>query len=150
MAVPALMIAVGLLWGARALGRYLRLKAAWTSGVSAQANCLRAYVTTSGNRDRVRSTQHHVYEFTDRTGRPVRFEETNGPTTTVVGDTVVVHYPPDRPERATAIPPQGSGELARMVGTLVFLGVFIGVCVVFMVVTQSFFTTDEPTFTEMP
>ncbi|MEV6316233.1 DUF3592 domain-containing protein [Streptomyces sp. NPDC051776] len=148
--VPILMIAVALVAALRTVRRYLRLRAAWAGGATAEARCLRAYTTTSGDRRHVRSTQHHVYEFTDRMGRSVRFEETDGPSTTVLGDNVVVHYPPDRPDRATAIPPRHSGELARMVATLAFLTVFVGLCIVFIRVAHGLVTADATVFSELP
>ncbi len=85
----------------------------------------------------VRTTLHHVYEFTTRDGRVIRFDEEGGPSTTVEGDIVTVHYLPDRPERATARVP-APGKLAASTGcALVFLAAFIAFAVFLMVVANS-------------
>jgi hypothetical protein len=71
----------------------------------------------------VTTTLHHVYEFTTREGRAVRFEERGGPGTVLEGDIVTVHYTADHPERATAEAP-ARGKLA---GDVVFCAlVFFG------------------------
>lgn len=89
------------------------------------------------------ATQHHVYEFATRDGRTVRFEEEHGPRTRVEGDIVSVHYLPERPERATAHAPS-PGKLAAGSGcALVFFGVFIGFCVVFMLTARMIFSEAD-------
>ncbi|MEU2713390.1 DUF3592 domain-containing protein [Streptomyces sp. NPDC007205] len=143
-AVPALMITgavfalVGLLRRSRDVHR------AWDGGLTAEARCLQTYTTTSGGGETsVRTTLHHVYEFTTREGRTVRFDETNGPGTTIPGDIVTVHYAAERPERATAHAP-ARGKLAAESGCLVaFFGVFIGGCVLFMVVAHAIFSMAD-------
>lgn len=108
--VPTLMIAVVSCAVVAVIRRSVRVSRAWNSGLTAEARCLRTYTTTSGGGDSsVRTTLHHVYEFTTRDGRGVRFEEPGGPGTTLEGDIVTVHYPADRPEQATARPPARGG-----------------------------------------
>ncbi|MGP3983309.1 hypothetical protein [Streptomyces sp. KR80] len=151
VSVPGLMAALGLWVAARTVLHHQRLRAAWGSGLTAEARCLRAYTTTSrGGEHHVHTTQHHVYEFTDRAGRTVRFEEQDGPGTTVEGDVVVVHYPADRPERATAVPPHGSKVLIRTVLTLAFLSVFIGFCVFFAWSYLDAFAQADDAFPDTP
>ncbi|MBD0841838.1 MULTISPECIES: DUF3592 domain-containing protein [unclassified Streptomyces] len=142
--VPSLMIAFALLGAASMIRRSRRVSRAWSSGLTAEARCLRMYTTASGGGDTmVRTTLHHVYEFTTREGRTVRFEEQNGPATTVEGDIVTVHYLADRPEQATAHAP-ARGRLAAESGcVLAFLGVFIAFCVGFMVVVHLGFELGE-------
>ncbi|GAA2941093.1 MULTISPECIES: DUF3592 domain-containing protein [Streptomyces] len=140
--VPTLMIAVVSCVAVVVIRRSVRVSRAWNSGLTAEARCLRTYTTTSGGGDSsVRTTLHHVYEFTTRDGRGVRFEEPGGPGTTLEGDIVTVHYPADRPERATARPP-ARGRLAVGTGCLLaFLGTFILFALGFMAVTYAMFST---------
>lgn len=115
--VPSVMI-VGAMFGAfGVVRRSRRVTRAWGGGLTAEARCLRSYATTSGGGGdtSVHTTLHHVYEFTTREGRTVRFEEANGPGTTIEGDIVPVHYAADRPEEATAKAP-ARGRLLRRVG----------------------------------
>jgi hypothetical protein len=44
---------------------------------------------------------------------------------------VLVRYPADRPDWATALPPGQPGVVAGVVLTLLFLAVFLGICVFF-------------------
>ncbi|MFF0202232.1 hypothetical protein [Streptomyces sp. NPDC005017] len=132
--VPSLMIAVALFMGYRVVRRWLQLSAAWNSGLTAEARCLRTYTTTYGGGDTsVRTAMHHVYEFTARDGRVVRFEEEGGPGTVVEGDFVTVRYAEGPRVVATALPPRHGRAAAGTMGTLVFLGVFVAFCVGFMV-----------------
>ncbi|MFI6404311.1 DUF3592 domain-containing protein [Streptomyces sp. NPDC050548] len=136
--VPLLMIAFALAGMVAVVRRSRRVSSAWNSGLTAEGRCLRTYTTTSGGAgDTMVSTSlHHVYEFTTRDGRTVRFEEANGPGTVLEGDIVTVHYAADHPERATAHAP-ARGKLAAEMGcVLVFLGVFIAFCIGFIVVTH--------------
>ncbi|MFI6375732.1 DUF3592 domain-containing protein [Streptomyces sp. NPDC050546] len=139
--VPTLMIAVASCAVVVVIRRSVRVSRAWNSGLTAEARCLRTYTTTSGGGDSsVRTTLHHVYEFTTREGRGVRFEEPGGPGTTLEGDIVTVHYPADRPEHATARPP-ARGKLAVGTGCLLaFLGTFILFALGFMAVTYAMFS----------
>ncbi|WP_328537120.1 DUF3592 domain-containing protein [Streptomyces sp. NBC_00344] len=132
-AVPAFIAMVALLIACRTVIATLRLRAAWRSGLTAEARCLRTYTTTSRDSDSGHrtTTLHHVYEFTPAGGQPVRFEESGGPGTRLEGDFVTVHYPADRPERATALPPSTAAR--SMLGAL-FVIVFCAVMVVFCVV----------------
>ncbi|GAA2422154.1 DUF3592 domain-containing protein [Streptomyces coeruleofuscus] len=139
--VPALMIALAVFALTGIARRAQDVSRAWSSGYTSQARCLRAYTTTSGGGDTgVRTTLHHVYEFATFDARVIRFDEANGPATTVEGDMVTVHYLPDRPERATAHAP-ARGRLAAGTGcAAVFLGVVIVFCLVFMVIAHLMFT----------
>ena len=139
--VPALMIALAVFALTKVARRAQDVSRAWGSGFTSQGRCLRAYATTSGGGDTmVRTTLHHVYEFATLDGRVVRFDEANGPATTVEGDIVTVHYVPDRPERATAHAPS-PGRLAAGTGcAAVLLGVVIVFCLVFMVIAHLMFT----------
>ncbi|MGW3203213.1 hypothetical protein [Streptomyces sp. NPDC001135] len=144
-AVPTLMIAVAVFALVGLLRRSREVRRVWAGGLTAEARCLRTYTTTSGGGGdtSVRTTLHHVYEFTTREGRTVRFEEANGPGTTIAGDIVTVHYAAERPERATAHAP-ARGRLAAESGCLVaFLGVFIAGCVLFMATAHSVFSTAD-------
>ncbi|MEU3343582.1 DUF3592 domain-containing protein [Streptomyces sp. NPDC006700] len=142
--VPLVMIGLAVFFLARVLRRAQEVRGAWGSGLTAEARCLRTYTRVSGGGGTTASTTlHHVYEFTTRDGRGVRFEESNGPATVVEGDTVTVYYAPDRPERATAHAP-ARGRLTAESGCLVaFLGAFIAGCVIFMVVVHTFFAAAD-------
>ena len=138
--VPLLMIALAVFGAIKVIRRSREVNSAWSSGLTAEARCLRTYTTTSGGGDTmVSTTLHHVYEFTTREGRTVRFEERNGPGTTLEGDIVTVHYAADNPERATAHAP-ARGKLAAGTGcVLAFLGVFVTFCLLFIVVAHEIF-----------
>ncbi|WP_217208361.1 DUF3592 domain-containing protein [Streptomyces sp. AC550_RSS872] len=142
--VPIIMIAIVSLAMVAVIRRSLRVSRAWSSGLTAEARCLRTYTTTRGGGDSsVRTALHHVYEFTTRDGRGVRFEEEGGPGTIVEGDIVTVHYVADRPQQATAKPP-APGKLAAGTGCiLAFLGAFILAAVAFMVTTHAMFSTAD-------
>ncbi|WP_327183264.1 DUF3592 domain-containing protein [Streptomyces sp. NBC_01334] len=142
--VPSIMIA-GLLFGVFGLiRRSRRVARAWDGGLTAEARCLRSYTTTSGGGDTmVSTTLHHVYEFTTREGRAVRFEEANGPGTIVEGDIVTVHYAADHPEEATAKAPARGRLLAESGCLLLFLGVAIAFCVFFMVTAHWMFAEAD-------
>ncbi|MBK3644906.1 DUF3592 domain-containing protein [Streptomyces sp. MBT33] len=133
-AVPALMIAVAVAALIAVLRRARHISGAWNSGLTAEARCLNTYTTTSGGGgdSSVSTTLHHVYEFTTREGRAVRFEEHNGPRTIVTGDIVTVRYTAEHPERATAKPPRPGRLLAEQGCVLAFFGVFIAFCLFFM------------------
>ncbi|MFI2432415.1 DUF3592 domain-containing protein [Streptomyces sp. NPDC018693] len=142
--VPSIVIAGAGFAAVLVVRRARRTARAWDSGLTAEARCLRTYTTTSRSGDRTLHTHlHHVYEFTTRDGRAVRFEERGGPGTTVEGDIVTVHYVPDRPEQATALTP-ARGRLAAEAGVLlVFCGVLIAFAVAFMAGAQDFFASDD-------
>ena len=133
--IPGLIMAVALFMAYRVVHRSLQMRSAWNSGLTAQARCLRSYTTVSGGgRDTsVHTTLHHVYEFTARDGRLVRFEEEGGPGTTVEGDIVTVHYAEGRTGVvATARPPRRGRQALATAGILGFLcGIFV-FCVGFM------------------
>ncbi|MEU0059232.1 DUF3592 domain-containing protein [Streptomyces sp. NPDC006334] len=139
--VPSLMIAGVLFVLHRALRRTRQVNAAWSSGVTAEGCCLRTYTRTSGGGDSpVRTTLHHVYEFTARDGRSVRFDEGGGPGTTLEGDAVTVYYVPDRPEGATALTPRRGALMAGAGCMTAFCAVFIAFCVGFMAVAHTMFS----------
>ncbi|WP_254643743.1 hypothetical protein [Streptomyces sp. BV286] len=133
-AVPGLIMAVALFVSVRVVRRALDLRRVWNSGLTAEARCLRTYTTTSGGSgdSSVHTTLHHVYEFTARDGRAVRFEEEDGPGTTVEGDIVVVHYAEGEMVKATARPPGHVRNTASTVALLAFLAVVVVFCVGFM------------------
>lgn len=112
--IPGLMIA-GILFAAYAtIQRSAQLQRAWDSGLTAQGRCLRMFTTTSGGSgdSRASSTLHHVYEFTARDGRVIRFEETGGPATRIEGDSVTVYYTEGDDAHATARAPDHAGNKA--------------------------------------
>ncbi|MFF1309121.1 hypothetical protein [Streptomyces sp. NPDC058307] len=138
--VPVLIMAGALFAAYGVLRRWLQMRSAWNSGLTAEARCLRMYTTTHGGSGdtRVRTTLHHVYEFTTGDGRVVRFEEEDGPGTTVEGDIVTVHHTAGPEVVATAHAPARAKHAARAFAMLAFLGVVVAFCIGFMV-----------TFTEM-
>ncbi|MEU6220267.1 DUF3592 domain-containing protein [Streptomyces sp. NPDC047022] len=147
--IPSLMIAGVVAMAAIIVRRSLQMRSNWKSGLTAEARCLRTYTTTSGGGDTsVTTTLHHVYEFTTREGRTVRFEEANGPATALEGDIVPVHYTAEHPERATAHAPAMGKVVAGATGLLVFLSVIVVFCVGFMVTYTEVFA-DGP-FADMP
>jgi hypothetical protein len=136
--VPLLMIAFAVYGAVAVLRRSRQISSAWSRGITAEARCVRSYTTTSGGGDSmVRTTLHHVYEFTTRDGRVIRFDEEDGPSTTIENDIVTVHYLPERPERATAKVP-ARGKLTASTGcALLFLAGFIAFAIFFMVAANS-------------
>jgi hypothetical protein len=132
--VPVFIASVALFMAVTLTRRSMQVRRAWASGLTAEARCLRAFTSTRRDSDGHRgTTQHHVYEFTAGDGRPVRFEEANGPATTVQGDVVTVYYTADRPDRATAHAPAPVRAAAGMVFLLGFLGLVVAFCVFFVV-----------------
>ncbi|MEU3858486.1 DUF3592 domain-containing protein [Streptomyces sp. NPDC028722] len=144
-AVPSLMLAAFAFAAFRLVRRARRINRTWANGLTAEARCLRMYTTTGGGGGdtSVRTTLHHVYEFTTREGRTVRFAEEDGPATVLEGDFTTVRYLPEAPERATALPP-APGRLAAGTGCLlVFLGVAATICVGFIFLAHSIFTMSD-------
>ncbi|MGW1670506.1 hypothetical protein [Streptomyces sp. NPDC002324] len=135
--IPVVMMTVIGFMAYRVLSRWLRVRSAWNSGLTAEARCLRTFTTVSrnmGERSSVRTTVHHVYEFTARDGRAVRFEEEDGPMTTVEGDFVTVYYTDGPDVVATAhAPGERVKQAAAGLGILAFLGVAFAFCVFLMV-----------------
>ncbi|MFF5756362.1 DUF3592 domain-containing protein [Streptomyces longwoodensis] len=131
---PGLIAAGALFTAYRVVYRSAQLRRAWNSGLTAEGRCLRTFTTTHGGHDTsVRTTLHHVYEFSTRDGRSVRFEEEDGPATVLEGDVVTVHYTQDRDVVATARRPAQARAAAATLGTLVFLGTIVVFCVAFVV-----------------
>ncbi|MEV2251318.1 DUF3592 domain-containing protein [Streptomyces sp. NPDC050147] len=139
--MPTLTCAGVIAMAVKVIKHYVQLRQAWSSGLTAEARCLRTYTTTSrhSDNDRFRTTLHHVYEFTPPAGRPVRFAEEDGPATIIEGDFVTVHYAADRPEKATAHSPSPAKGAAAMIGMLCFLGVMLAFCVAFMATAHDMF-----------
>ncbi|MFI8298156.1 hypothetical protein ACIGCZ_19705 [Streptomyces nigra] len=132
--VPCLILAIVLFFGYRVTRRSGEIRAAWNSGLTAEGHCLRTFTTTYGNgRDQVRTMLHHVYEFTARDGRVVRFEEEGGPATTVMGDVVTVYYTEGPRIAATASRPGRIRLAASTLGLLAILSAIAVMCVTFMV-----------------
>ncbi|MFF1761988.1 DUF3592 domain-containing protein [Streptomyces sp. NPDC058266] len=132
---PVFIASVAISMAVAMTRRSMQVRRAWASGLTAQARCLRAFASTSRDSDGHRSTtQHHVYEFLTVDGRPVRFEEANGPATTVQGDLVLVYYTADRPDRATAHPLAPGRNATCLIFLLAFLGFVVAVCVAFVAV----------------
>lgn len=134
-AVPGLIMAAACYGAYRVVRHGLRLRGAWNSGLTAEARCLRMFTTThgGGHDTSVRTTVHHVYEFTTRDGRRIRFEEEDGPATVLEGDIVTVHYSDGQDVVATALPPRRAKQAASTVALLGFLAVIVAFCVGFMV-----------------
>ncbi|MFG1670702.1 DUF3592 domain-containing protein [Streptomyces sp. Y7] len=128
------VLPVGILaYGVYTMGTLIRrareVRAAWNSGLTAEARCVRMFVKRHSED---RSTLHHIYEFTARDGRAVRFEEKDGPETTLQGDIVTVFYTAEDPERATVRPPHPGMFAAFSGGALVRNVWIIAFCVFFI------------------
>lgn len=112
-----------LVWGGYALVRRTQeRRAAWESGLTAQARVVRAWVTTQMVNNVARRVQWHEYDYTTGDGLAVRFKEGGGPRDREAGDEVLVYYTPDDPEKATASEPQPGKDTAGMVIGLFFIG----------------------------
>jgi len=133
--VPSLILAVVLFGAYRVVRRSLQIRSAWSSGLTAEGRCLRMFTTTRGGSGdtSVRTTLHHVYEFTARDGQTVRFEEEDGPATILEGDFVTVYYAEGRDVVATAKEPRRARLAASTGAILAFLGVVAVFCIGFMV-----------------
>ncbi|MFI7006899.1 DUF3592 domain-containing protein [Streptomyces sp. NPDC050145] len=134
-AVPAFIALVALFAAAAEVRSTFRIGAAWRGGRTAEARCLSTHTTVDPHMDgdsRTTTTRHHVYEFTTRDGRTLRFEEKGGPATTLEGDVVIVHYRDSHPEQATARPRRPVRLAAQTLGMLLFVAVVIGFCVFFV------------------
>ncbi|WP_369196525.1 hypothetical protein [Streptomyces djakartensis] len=148
--VPGLIMALALFMAYRVVRRWLQIRGAWGSGLTAEGRCLRAYTTVSGGHGdtSVRTSLHHVYEFITGDGRVVRFEEEDGPGTTLEGDYVTVYYSDGPQVVATAQPPSRARQTLSTVGVLAFLGVIVVFCAGFMTAySQSFGLYDDIVFT---
>ncbi|MGW2742046.1 hypothetical protein [Streptomyces sp. NPDC001450] len=143
--VPCLIMAVALFMAYRVVRRWLQIRGAWNSGLTAQGRCLRMFTTTRGgaNDTSVSTTIHHVYEFTTPDGREIRFEEENGPATRLEGDLVTVYYKDGPTVAATAHEPGQVRQAAATLGILAFLGVVVVFCVGFMVTYTDVFVNDD-------
>ncbi|WP_405872432.1 MULTISPECIES: DUF3592 domain-containing protein [unclassified Streptomyces] len=150
---PSLIMAGVLFAAYRVVRRWLQVRGAWNSGLTAQGRCLRMFTTThgGGNDTSVRTTLHHVYEFTTRDGRAIRFEEEDGPATHLEGDLVTVYYKDGQNVVATAHEPRRAKQAAQMFGILAFFGVIVVFCIGFMVTYHTMSSgSDVPGFSMMP
>ncbi|MFF3610308.1 DUF3592 domain-containing protein [Streptomyces sp. NPDC002580] len=147
-ALPSLIIVLVLFAAAGAVRRSLELRSAWDSGLTAEARCLRSYTTVSGggNDTSVTTTLHHVYEFTTRDGRAIRFKESNGRPTVVEGDVVTVHYTAEHPDKATAHTPSRARVAAGTLVMLAFFGVIIAFCIGFMITYHEMSASEDALF----
>ncbi|MEV5983492.1 DUF3592 domain-containing protein [Streptomyces sp. NPDC052051] len=143
--IPNLIVVGALVVAARVVARSLQLRNNWTSGLTAEARCLRTYTTTSHSDPSTRvarTTRHYVYGFTTRDGREISFEEANGPGAEV-GDSVTVHYTATRPDRATAYAPAPGKALVGIVGMVMLVAILIAFCVAFMASYTEVFAGDS-------
>ncbi|MFD9464823.1 DUF3592 domain-containing protein [Streptomyces sp. NPDC060027] len=147
-AVPSLIMALVLFMAAKVVRRSLEVRSAWSSGLTAEARCLRSYTTVSGggHDTSVTTTLHHVYEFTTRDGRAIRFEESNGRPTVVEGDIVTVHYAAQNPEKATAHAPSPVRAAVGTVVIVAFCGVIVAFCIGFMITFHEMSASGEAFF----
>ncbi|MFI7322730.1 DUF3592 domain-containing protein [Streptomyces venezuelae] len=112
------------LWAAYTIVRRTReRRAAWESGLTAQARVVRAWVTVQMVNDVARRTQWHEYDFTTADGVAVRFKEAGGPTGRKAGDETLVYYAGDEPDKATASDPEPGKDMFRTGMGLVITGV---------------------------
>ncbi|MFJ9536401.1 DUF3592 domain-containing protein [Streptomyces sp. NPDC101225] len=146
---PSLILGLALFMAYRVVRRWLQIRAAWKSGLTAQGRCLRMFTTTDGGGadTSASTTLHHVYEFTTHDGRCVRFEEEDGPAIRLEGDPVTVYYTDGPAVVATAHEPGQRGQAVRAGCLLFFLALVVAFCVVFMVTyTEVFLNDDMPGF----
>ncbi|WP_416982767.1 DUF3592 domain-containing protein [Streptomyces sp. T028] len=117
------LLIVGFLAVAYTIVRRTRQRrAAWESGLTAQARVVRQWRTTQMVNNVPRTTQWHEYNYTTADGRAVVFKEGGGPHTRAVGDETLVYYTAEDPEHATAVAPQPGKDTASMVFALVLFG----------------------------
>ncbi|MCX5195448.1 DUF3592 domain-containing protein [Streptomyces sp. NBC_00249] len=134
LVVPALILLFSAVASVWAVVRTRRLRAAWHSGVQVGGRCVSGYVVTRRRSGAAPTRTHrHVYEFATADGRVHRFEEAGGPATTVPGDTVLIRYPADRPDRATALAPSPGKATAALVVVLTFSGLLAAGALAFAV-----------------
>ncbi|MFF7752595.1 hypothetical protein ACFZCP_25890 [Streptomyces sp. NPDC007971] len=120
------MLAIIVLSAVGLVRRTQQRRAAWASGLTAEARAVRAWVTTQMVDNVARRTQWHEYDYTTRDGRAARFRESGGPRERVTGDTVLVHYALHEPDKATASAPQPGRDTA---GTAVWLVILASLAV---------------------
>lgn len=124
-----LLIMLGF-WAAYAIVRRTReRRAAWESGLTAQARVVRAWVTVQMVNNVARRIQWHEYDFTTAGGVAVRFKEPGGPASREPGDETLVYYADDEPDKATACEPRPGKD---MFGTVLGLGI-LGVAAVILI-----------------
>ncbi|MEU6240631.1 hypothetical protein [Streptomyces sp. NPDC047024] len=101
-------------------------RAAWASGLTAEARVVRAWVTTRMVNDVPQPVQWHEYDFTTGDGRAVRFKESGGPRDRAEDDMVVIHYAAHEPDKATAGEPRPGAEMVSTVVWLLLLAAVSG------------------------
>ncbi|MEU5688323.1 hypothetical protein DEJ48_38440 [Streptomyces venezuelae] len=122
------------LWAAYAIVRRTReRRAAWESGLTAQARVVRAWITVQMVNNVARRIQWHEYDFTTTNGMAVRFKESGGPPSREAGDETLVYYAGDEPDKATASEPGPGKDMFRTVLGLGVLGVGIIICTNMMI-----------------
>jgi hypothetical protein len=109
--------------GWRAVVRVQERRAAWGSGLTAQARVVRAWVTTRMVNNVPQRTYWHEYAFTTVDDRAVTFKESGGPRDRAEGEQVLVYYTRENPERGTAGEPNPGRDAANTGCILVLLGV---------------------------
>ncbi|WP_428954479.1 hypothetical protein [Streptomyces sp. cg35] len=129
------LLIVLLIWAAYAIVRRAReRRAAWESGLTAQARVVAAYVRVQMVNNVARRIQWHEYDFTTEGGRAVRFKESGGPASRGRGDETLVYYVAADPEKATASEPQPGKDMFGTVFGLVVIAV--GVIILAKVTVQ--------------
>ncbi|MFI0541886.1 hypothetical protein ACH3VS_23685 [Streptomyces sp. WSLK1-3] len=135
--IPCLIMAVALSGAYLMVRRWLRMRRAWTSDLTAEARCLRVFSVAHGGGDsRVRTSLRHVYEFRARDGRMVRFEEEGGPGTTLEGDIVTVRYA-EGPHIVATARSGGGGLGCAAFAVVAFTGVIVLFCAGFMIAVSA-------------
>ncbi|MFD5234171.1 hypothetical protein ACFWJ5_37775 [Streptomyces qaidamensis] len=142
--VPGLIMTLAAFMAYRVVRRWLQIRGAWNSGLTAEGRCLRTCTTVGGGHGdtSARTTLHHVYEFIAHDGRVIRFEEDGGPATTVEGDYVTVYYTDGRQVVATAQAPSRAKQAVGAIGILAFLGVVVVFCAGFVAAYGQTFGED--------
>ncbi|MEU5537107.1 DUF3592 domain-containing protein [Streptomyces sp. NPDC020362] len=116
------MLAIIVLTAVGLVRRTQQRRAAWASGLTAQARVVRAWTTTHMVNNVARRVQWHEYDYTTQDGRTVRFKESGGPRERATGDTTLVHYALHEPDKATASATEPGKDTAGTVVWLVVLG----------------------------
>ncbi|MEU6283799.1 DUF3592 domain-containing protein [Streptomyces sp. NPDC047028] len=115
--------------GVALVRRTRQRREAWASGMTAQARVVRAWAATRVVNNVAQRVQWHEYDYTTADGRAVRFKESGGPRDRATGHTVLVHYAPHAPERATASEPQPGKDMTT---TVVWLAV-MAACAIYLI-----------------
>jgi hypothetical protein len=125
IAAASLIALMALVMMVKIVGRVYWVRRALNEGHRAEGRCVRIYATHSTHEGHTSSQQHYVFQFSTPDGREVRFEDESAPSTTIVGDHVMVAYVPERPEKAAVARAGDRPPYVRAAARLVFLGVFM-------------------------